>query len=121
MTEMPMDAPLLEQSPSDETGNATSSPVGDGPSVVSPGESRGARLARHARRVRLYASAGLFVALLVVLVVLASKNTTAAKLDWVVGSTHASVSWIILAAAVFGWLLGITTSEVVRRRTRRVS
>lgn len=118
-----MDTPLLGQSPPDETtsGDATSTPVGDESRVASLGESRAARLSRHARRVRLYASAGLFVALLVVLVVLASKNTTAAKLDWVVGSTHASVSWIILAAAVFGWLLGITTSVVVRRRTRRVS
>lgn len=43
----------------------------------------------------------MFVALLVVLVILASENTHPAKLDWVVGSTQASLSWIILAAAVF--------------------
>jgi len=41
------------------------------------------------------------------------------KLDWVVGSTHASLVWIILAAAVLGWLLGIATSIVFRYRTRR--
>jgi uncharacterized integral membrane protein len=42
------------------------------------------------------------------------------KLDWVFGSTtHASLVWIILAAAVLGWLLGITTATAFHRRTRR--
>jgi uncharacterized integral membrane protein len=89
------------------------------PSTAFSGEPRGARLARRARGARLYASAGAFVALLAVLVILASANTDAAKLDWVVGSTRASLSWIILAAAIFGWLLGIATAVVVHRRTRR--
>jgi uncharacterized integral membrane protein len=89
------------------------------PSVASSSEPRGVRLARHTRRARLYAWAGAFVTLLAVLVILASENTHTAKLDWVVGSTRASLSWIILAAAVFGWLLGIATAVVVHRRTRR--
>jgi uncharacterized integral membrane protein len=67
----------------------------------------------------VYASAGVLVALLIVLVVLASVNTRSAKLDWVIGSTQAPLTLIILAAAVFGWSLGITTAVVVRRRTRR--
>jgi uncharacterized integral membrane protein len=86
---------------------------------VAAGEPRGERFARHTRRVRLYVSAGAVVTVLVLLVVLASENTHAAKLNWVVGSTHASLAWIIAAAAVFGWLLGITTAIVVQRRTRR--
>jgi uncharacterized integral membrane protein len=62
------------------------------------------------------------MALLIVLVVLIAKNTRSVKLDWAVGSTHASLVWIILAAAVLGWLLGIATSVVFRYRTRsRVS
>jgi uncharacterized integral membrane protein len=61
----------------------------------------------------------LLVGLIVVLIALAAANTAAVKLDWVVGSTHASLVWIILASAVLGWLLGITTSTVVRHRTRR--
>jgi uncharacterized integral membrane protein len=91
------------------------------PSVASASEPRGLRLGRRTREARLYASAGAFVALLVVLVVLASENTHTAKLDWVVGSTRASLSWIIIAAAIFGWLLGIATAVVVRRRTRRTN
>ena len=90
-----------------------------GPGLAFSSEPRGARLAKHTRGGRSYASAGVFVALLVVLVILASENTHPAKLDRVVGSTHASLSWIILAAAVFGWLLGITKDVVVRRPTPR--
>ena len=111
-TAAPIEASVAEESPP-ETFAA--------PSVASSSEPRGVRLARRTRGARLYASAGAFVALLVVLVVLASENTHTAKLDWVVGSTRASLSWIILAAAIFGWLLGIATAVVVRRRTRRTN
>jgi uncharacterized integral membrane protein len=61
----------------------------------------------------------LLVALLVVLVVLIAKNTRSVKLDWAVGSTHASLVWIILASTIVGWLLGIATSVIFRHRTRR--
>jgi hypothetical protein len=40
-------------------------------------------------------------------------------LDWVVGTSRASLVWIIVVATVLGWLLGICTSVLVRRRTRR--
>ena len=86
---------------------------------VHPGESQRQRLVRHGHRVRLYAGAVVLVALLAVLIVLISKNTGAVKLDWAVGSTRASLVWIILAAAVLGWLLGITTAVVFHHRTRR--
>jgi uncharacterized integral membrane protein len=86
----------------------------DEPLVESPRQRRG----RHGRRTRLYAWAFFLLALLVVLVVLIAKNTRSVRLDWVVGSTHASLVWIILAATVLGWLLGISTSVVFRYRTR---
>jgi|SRR5579871_735785 len=82
-------------------------------------ESRTERLFRQGHRARLYAGAGLFVMLLVGLIVLIAKNTAAVRLDWGVGSTHASLVWIILAAAVIGWLLGITTAVVFAHRTGR--
>lgn len=93
--------------------------AGDPGTDVPTRESHGARIARHGRRVRLYMWAGLLVAAFALLVVLVSANTHAVKLDWAVGSTHASLDWIILAAAVLGWLLGITTAVVFRHRTRR--
>ena len=82
-------------------------------------ETRGERRGRHVRRTRLYTWAFLLVALLVVLVVLIAKNTRSVKLDWAVGSTHASLIWIILASTILGWLLGIATSVIFRHRTRR--
>lgn len=101
------------------TNEATPIPQSRVDPPASAGETRERRRARHGRRVRLYVWAGLFVAALAVLVVLSSANTNAVKLDWVVGSTRASLVWIVLAAAVLGWLLGITTAVVFHHRTRR--
>ena len=80
-----------------------------------PPEGRGDRLRRHG----LYTWAVGLVALLVILIALVVANTRQVKLSWVVGTSHASLVWIILAAAVLGWLLGILTSEVFRLRTQR--
>ena len=87
--------------------------------ATEPIEPRGARLRRHGYHTRLYTWAFALVALLVVVIALAVANTRQVKLSWVVGAGHASLVWIILAAAVLGWLLGITTSVVFRLRTRR--
>jgi uncharacterized integral membrane protein len=84
-----------------------------------PSESRGDRLRRHGRRAGLYSWAVGVIALLVILIALVVANTRQVKLSWVVGTSHASLVWILLAAAVLGWLLGILTSEVFRLRTRR--
>jgi uncharacterized integral membrane protein len=87
--------------------------------ATEPAEPRGARLRRHRHRIRLYAWAFVVVALLVVVIALAVANSRQVKLSWVVGTSHASLVWIIVAAAVLGWLLGIATSIVFRLRTRR--
>jgi uncharacterized integral membrane protein len=112
ITTAPIEASAAEESPPETLAT---------PPVPPSSEPRGTRLARRTRAARLYTSAGAFVTLLAVLVILASANTHAAKLDWVVGSTRASLSWIILAAAIFGWLLGIATAVVVHRRARRAN
>ena len=84
-----------------------------------PVEPRGTRLSRHGRRTGLYAWAFALVALLVIMIALALANTRQVKISWLLGTSHASLVWIILAAAVLGWLAGITTSVIFRRRTRR--
>src|SRR4051812_44693927 len=84
-------------------------------------ESRRERLGRHGRRTKLYTWAFVLVALLIVLVALIAANTRKVKVDWVVGSTRASLVWIVLVAAILGWLLGIVTSVMFRRRTRRTA
>ena len=84
-----------------------------------PVEPRGKRLRRHGHRTGLYAWAFALVALLVIVIALTLANTRQVKISWVLGTSHASLVWIILATAVLAWLLGITTSVVFRLRTRR--
>lgn len=99
-----------EPKPSVETPAAPDTPAA---------EPRAARLRRYGHRTRLYLSAFALVALLVVVIALAVANTRQVKLSWVVGTTHASLVWIIVVVATLGWLLGLATAVVVRLRTRR--
>ena len=84
-----------------------------------PVEPRGVRLRRHAHRTNLYVWAFISVALLVIVVALAAANTPQVKLNWVIGTSHASLVWIVVIASVLGWLLGLATGIVFRLRTRR--
>jgi uncharacterized integral membrane protein len=61
------------------------------------------------------------VAILVLLVVLVAENTRRVKVGWILGYSHVSLVFLVLFAAILGWLLGIVTSVVFRRRTRRGS
>lgn len=101
-----------------ETEEKPVEPAEPQPALV-PVESRGERLRRHAQRFRLYTLAFVSVALIVIVIALAVENTRQVKLSWVVGTTHASLVWIVLAATVLGWLLGLTTGVIFRLRTRR--
>jgi uncharacterized integral membrane protein len=85
-----------------------------------PPETRGERLRRHGNRARLYTWAVLLIVFVAVLVALVLANRRQVKLDWVVGDTRASLVWIILVSAALGWLAGVATSILFRRRTRRV-
>lgn len=82
-------------------------------------ETRLARALRHGHRARLYGWAVLSVAALVALIALVAANTHSVKIAWVFGSAHTSLVWIVLAAAVLGWLLGVTTAVVFGYRTRK--
>lgn len=82
-------------------------------------EPRRVRLLRHGHRAGLYAWAFVLLALLVIVVALAVANTRQVQLHWVVGASRASLVWIVLAAAILGWLVGIATAIVFRLRTRR--
>jgi uncharacterized integral membrane protein len=84
-----------------------------------PAESRGARARRHGRRAGLYGWAFAALAVLVVLIALIVANSRTVELDWIFGSGRASLVWVVLAAAVLGWLLGIATAILFRFRTRK--
>jgi len=84
-------------------------------------EPRLTRARRHGHRAALHTVAIGLVATLVALIALVGANTRQVRLSWVVGTTHASLIWIILASAVLGWLAGLLTSTVLSYRTRRHS
>ena len=56
---------------------------------------------------------------IVYLTLLIARNTRRVKLDYVVGSSHTRLIWLIVLSAVTGWLLGLATSFLFRRRMRR--
>jgi uncharacterized integral membrane protein len=71
------------------------------------------------RRVRVYSSTAILVATTVILVGLIAANTRSVTISWVLGDSKARLVWIIAAAALVGWVAGIATSAVVRRRIQR--
>jgi uncharacterized integral membrane protein len=76
------------------------------------------RHARHAHRALLYLCAVVVILLLIVVIVLSAANARAVELDWVFGSTETSLVWVVVGAAVIGWVIGITTAAIFRFRTR---
>lgn len=81
-------------------------------------ETRGGRFRRKAHRTRLHAYAIATVALVAYLIALAASNTARVNVSWVFGSSHVSLVWLVLFAAILGWLLGLATSARFHWRTR---
>jgi len=46
-------------------------------------------------------------------------NTRTVTIGWVIGTSNASLVWIVFAGALTGGLVGILTGASLRRRTRR--
>jgi len=82
-------------------------------------ESRRERAGRYARRTRLYTWTTVLVVVFVALVVLVAENTRSVKVGWIFGYSHVSLVYLVLFAAILGWLLGVATSILFRRTTRR--
>lgn len=73
---------------------------------------------RMARRTRLHGYALATVALFAFVIALATANTARVKVSWLFGSSHVSLVWLVLAAAILGWLLGLVSNAALHRRTR---
>jgi uncharacterized integral membrane protein len=86
--------------------------------TASGGETRGGRFRRKAHRTRLHGYAIATVALVAYLIALAASNTVHVKVSWVFGSSHVSLVWLVLFAAILGWLLSLVTSAAFHWRTR---
>jgi uncharacterized integral membrane protein len=81
-------------------------------------ETRGDRSRRKAHRTRLHTYAVLAVALVAFLIALAASNTAPVTVNWVFGSSHISLVWLVLFAAILGWLLGLAATAAFHWRTR---
>src|SRR5207248_6149935 len=81
-------------------------------------ETRGGRFRRKAHRSRLHGYAIAAVALVAYLIALAASNTAQVKVSWVFGTSHVSLVWLVLFAAILGWLLGLAATAAFHWRTR---
>jgi uncharacterized integral membrane protein len=88
------------------------------PSAARDREARRERSRRKAHRSRLHGYAILAVALVAFLIALAASNTAHVRFDWVFGSSHVSLVWLVLFAAILGWLVGLVATAAFHWRTR---
>jgi uncharacterized integral membrane protein len=107
-------------------------PINDRPPVTVPNTARAREAAaaangtetpaqhfsRKALRARLNGYAIAVVALVAILIALAASNTAHVKVNWLIGSSHVSLVWLVLVTAIVGWLLGLLLSARLNWRTR---
>jgi uncharacterized integral membrane protein len=120
----PVYSPAPGVIPDTITGPVTDgSPVATDPEVApaqtpTDRETRRDRSRRKAHRTRLHGYAIVAVALVAFLIALAASNTARIKVNWVFGSSHVSLVWLVLFAAILGWLLGLVATAAIHWRTR---
>jgi uncharacterized integral membrane protein len=88
------------------------------PSAATHGETPRERSHRKAHRSRLHGYAIVAVALVAYLIALAASNTAHVNVNWVLGSSRVPLVWLVLIAAILGWLLGLAATAAFHWRTR---
>jgi uncharacterized integral membrane protein len=81
-------------------------------------ESRLRRGLRYGHSTGLYLALMIGIGAIVLLILLIARNTRQVKVDYVVDSTQARLIWLVVISAIIGWVLGIVTAFLIRRRTR---
>jgi uncharacterized integral membrane protein len=82
-------------------------------------ETRYQRGLRYGHRTGLYVSLVVALAVIVFLILLIARNTRQVKVDYIIDDTQTRLIWLVIISAIAGWVLGIATSFLIRRRTRR--
>jgi uncharacterized integral membrane protein len=88
------------------------------PSTATDRETRRERSRRKTHRSRLHGYAIATVAVVAFLIALAASNTAHVKVNWVFGTSHVSLVWLVLFAAILGWVLGLVATATFHWRTR---
>jgi uncharacterized integral membrane protein len=104
---------------SDGSPVATDPDVAPGqPSAAPDPETRRERSRRKAHRFRLHGYAAVAVAIVTFLIALAASNTAQVKVNWLFGTSQVSLVWLVLFAAILGWLVGLVATAAFHWRTR---
>jgi len=109
-----MTGPVRNGSPIANDGDVTRAPH----PAATDRETRHEHFRRRAHRSRLHGYAIATVALVAFLIALAASNTAQVNANWVFGSSHVSLVWLVLFAALLGWLLGLVATAAFHWRTR---
>jgi uncharacterized integral membrane protein len=83
-------------------------------------EGRFRRGVRYTHNTALILALVIALATIAYLIALIARNTRHVKLDYVFGSADARLIWLIVISAFTGWLLGLASSYLLRRRMRRL-
>jgi uncharacterized integral membrane protein len=105
--------PAIDQPPAPDTDRAP-----EAAAAANEAETRAERFRRYARRGGLHVYAVGVVVLIAVLIALAASNTADVKVNWLFGSAHVSLVWLVLVTAVIAWVLGLLASVRFQWLTR---
>jgi uncharacterized integral membrane protein len=87
-----------------------------------PAEIEETALRRRLRQTRhggLWAATLGAIAVLVYLILLIVENSHSVTVHYVFGTSHTRLIWLIIVCGLLGWVWGIATSVIIRRRMRR--
>jgi uncharacterized integral membrane protein len=114
---IPVNSPLPDVTPIN--GSVSEQPrVAPTTAAANGTETRTEHFRRKALRGRLHGYAIGTVALVALLIALAASNTGQVKVNWLIGNSQVSLVWLVLAAAILGWALGLMASARFHWRTR---
>lgn len=116
-------APTVSPDPSDDAGTVADTDrartaAAEAPARAGGVETRSDRRRRRVHQGRLQGYAFVTVALVALLIALAATNTARVHVDWLLGSSRVSLVWLVLAAAIIGWILGVLTNVRFQWLTR---
>ena len=82
-------------------------------------ETRFRRGMRYGHRGGLYAALVVAIAAVVYLILLIVQNARHVEVDYVFGSSRTRLIWLIIVSGLVGWVWGVATAFLIRRRTTR--
>jgi uncharacterized integral membrane protein len=82
-------------------------------------ETRFRRGVRYGHHGGMYVAVVVVIATVVYLILLIVQNSKPVDVHYVFGTSHTRLIWLIVVSGLVGWVWGLATSYLIRRRTRR--